>query len=41
MLPLKKIYVDSRHKTPDSISDSNLRLSHPIPCSYLTTASSS
>lgn len=29
MLPLKKIYVDSRHKTPDSISDSNFKIELP------------
>ena len=29
MLPIKKIYVDSRHKTEDSISDSNFKF--PLP----------
>ena len=29
MLPIKKIYVVSRHKTEDSISDSNLKF--PLP----------
>ena len=29
MLPIKKIYVDSRHKTDDSISDSNFKFQLP------------
>ena len=29
MLPIKKIYVDSRHKTEDSISDSNFKFQLP------------
>ena len=29
MLPIKKIYVDSRHKTEDSVSDSNFKFTLP------------
>ena len=29
MLPVKKIYVDTRHKTPDSISNSNFTVQLP------------
>ena len=29
MLPLKKIYVDSRHRTPDSLSDNNFKIELP------------
>jgi len=29
MLPIKKIYIDSRHKTPDSVSDSNFKIELP------------
>jgi len=29
MLPIKKIYIDSRHKTLDSVSDSNFKYELP------------
>ena len=29
MLPVKKIYIDSKYKTPDSISDSNFKFQLP------------
>ena len=29
MLPIKKIYVDSRHRTPDSIDTSNFKIELP------------
>ena len=32
MLPVKKIYVDSKYKTPDSISDSNFKFQLPQTC---------
>ena len=39
MLPVKKIYVDSKYKTPDSISDSNfLNSSYHRPLLYLMIA---
>ena len=28
-LPIKKLYIDSRHKTPDSVSDSNFKYELP------------
>ena len=28
-LPVKKIYIDSRHKTADSISDANFKIALP------------
>ena len=43
MLPIKKIYVDSRHKTVDSVSDSNFKYELPVSlhmpqnaCFYIT-----
>ena len=30
MLPIKKIYIDSRHKTSDSISDSYFKFELPM-----------
>ena len=43
MLPIKKIYVDSRHKTVGSVSDSNFKYELPISlhmpqnaCFYIT-----
>ena len=32
MLPVKKIYVDSKFKTADSISDSNFKFQLPQTC---------
>ena len=32
MLPVKKIYIDSRYKTPDSKSDSNFNFQLPATC---------
>ena len=29
MLPLKKIYIDSRDRTPDSVSSSNFKIALP------------
>ena len=29
MLPIKKIYVDTKHKTKDSISDANFKITLP------------
>ena len=29
MLPIKKIYVDSKYKTKDSISDANFKITLP------------
>jgi hypothetical protein len=29
MLPIKKIYIDSRHRTPDSVSTSNFKIQLP------------
>ena len=30
MIPIKKIYVGSRHKTVDSVSDSNFKYELPV-----------
>ena len=41
MLPVKKIYIDSRHRTPDSVDASNFKYELPILYSFRITLSSS
>ena len=36
MLPLKKIYIDSRDRTPDSVSSSNFKITLRISVGNLT-----
>lgn len=40
MLPVKKIYIDSRFKTSDSRSDSNFKVDLPFPILTPKTLSS-
>ena len=34
MLPLKKIYIDSRHRTADSVSSSNFKIERPYSLTF-------
>jgi hypothetical protein len=33
-LPIKKLYIDSRHRTPDSVSTSNFKIQLPQPYTF-------